>query len=66
MLNHNSPIHFYRSQVESVGQPIGLIVADDVTTARRAAKLVKVQYEKLPAILTLEVCLIESSLKKKK
>lgn len=38
-----------------VGQPIGCIVAEDVQTARRAAKLVKVEYEKLPAILTIEV-----------
>lgn len=42
-------------QVEMVGQPIGCIVAEDVETARRAAKLVKVEYEKLPAILTMEV-----------
>lgn len=38
-----------------VGQPIGCIVADDVQTARRAVKLVRVEYEKLPAILTMEV-----------
>lgn len=38
-----------------IGQPIGCIVADDVETARRAAQLVNVEYEKLPAILTMEV-----------
>lgn len=47
-------------QVEMVGQPIGCIVAEDVQTARRAAKLVRVEYERLPAILTMEVTAINA------
>lgn len=47
-------------QVESVGQPIGCIVADDVAIARRAAKLVRVEYERLSAILTIEVYTMET------
>lgn len=42
-------------KVECHGQVIGVIAAEDVVTARQSAKLVKVKYEKLPAILTLEV-----------
>ncbi len=42
-------------QVSCVGQVIGVIVADDRDIAKRAAKLVKVDYEELPAIITIEV-----------
>ncbi|KAF8376382.1 hypothetical protein PRIPAC_82811 [Pristionchus pacificus] len=52
-LQDDTPV-FADGVVEMVGQPIGCIVAEDVQTARRAAKLVKVEYEKLPAILTIE------------
>lgn len=37
--------------VEFRGQPVAAIAAVDLPTARRAARLVKVQYEDLPAIL---------------
>jgi xanthine dehydrogenase/oxidase len=40
-------VHFY-------GQPIGLILADTLTIATAAAKLVKIEYEKMPAIFTIE------------
>ncbi|KAF8386532.1 gad-3 [Pristionchus pacificus] len=52
-LQDNAPV-FAEGVVEMVGQPIGCIVAEDVQTARRAAKLVRVEYERLPAILTME------------
>ncbi|KAF2368635.1 Aldehyde oxidase/xanthine dehydrogenase molybdopterin binding [Trinorchestia longiramus] len=37
---------FASTSVQYVGQPVCLVVADDEFTARRAAKLVKVRYEK--------------------
>ena len=40
-----------------VGQTICLIVADDQAIAQRAAKLVKVDYEELPALISIEVSL---------
>jgi xanthine dehydrogenase large subunit len=40
--------------VEFHGQPVVAIAATDLPTARRAARLVKVEYEDLPAILSIE------------
>jgi xanthine dehydrogenase large subunit len=48
---HDEPV-FARDTVEHVGQVIGLVVADTVMAARRAARQVKVQIEPLPAVLT--------------
>ena len=42
-------------QVTCVGQVIGAIVAETQAQAQRAANLVKVTYEDLPRILTIEV-----------
>ena len=43
-------------QVSYVGNVIGVIVADNKTTAQRAAKLVDIKYEDIkPAIISLEV-----------
>ena len=39
----------------SAGQVIGAIVADTQAQAQRAAKAVKVEYEDLPSIITIEV-----------
>ncbi len=41
---------FAMDTVHYVGQQIAAVVARDIKTAKRAAKLVKVKYEKLPAI----------------
>ncbi len=49
---HDEPV-FATDSVQFVGQVIGLIVADDVMTARRAARLVKPKIEPLPALLTV-------------
>ncbi|PIO66053.1 aldehyde oxidase and xanthine dehydrogenase, a/b hammerhead domain protein [Teladorsagia circumcincta] len=51
----DSPI-FADGEVLAVGQPIGLMVAKDSETTRRAARMVKVTYQELPAVLTMEVC----------
>jgi len=47
---HDEPI-FARDTVQHVGQVIGLVVADDVMHARRAARQVQLDIEPLPAIL---------------
>ncbi|KAH3744862.1 xanthine dehydrogenase [Pelomyxa schiedti] len=45
---------FASREVLCVGYPIGIVVATTQQIARRAAKLVEVTYESLPAILTIE------------
>jgi xanthine dehydrogenase large subunit len=50
---HDEPI-FAGESVQYLGQVMALIVADDVMTARRAARLVKADIEALPAILSTE------------
>jgi xanthine dehydrogenase large subunit len=47
---HDEPI-FARDTVEFLGQVVGVIVADTVMQARRAARKVKLDIEPLPAIL---------------
>jgi xanthine dehydrogenase large subunit len=48
---HDDPI-LADGLVQYVGQPIFIVVADTHDNARRAARLAKVSYEELPAILT--------------
>ncbi len=48
---HDEPV-FALDTVQHVGQVIGLVLADDVATARRAARQVKLDIEALPAVLT--------------
>ena len=50
---HDEPI-FATEKVQHVGNVMALIVADDVITARRAARLVKADIEPLPAILSTQ------------
>jgi xanthine dehydrogenase large subunit len=47
---HDEPI-FARDTVEFVGQVVGVVVADTVMQARRAARKVKLRIEALPAIV---------------
>nr|WP_232533084.1 MULTISPECIES: xanthine dehydrogenase molybdopterin binding subunit [Ramlibacter] len=47
---HDEPI-FARDRVEHVGQVVGLVVADSVMQARRAARLVRLDIEPLPVVL---------------
>jgi len=37
-----------------VGQVIGAVLADSAAIAEKAAKLVSVEYEELPAVMTIE------------
>jgi xanthine dehydrogenase large subunit len=48
---HDDPI-LADGEVEYVGQPIFIVIADTHDNARRAARLAQVTYEELPAILT--------------
>jgi xanthine dehydrogenase large subunit len=49
---HDEPV-FAQDSVQFVGQVGGLIVADSVMTARRAARLVKWNVQPLPAVLSV-------------
>jgi xanthine dehydrogenase large subunit len=53
---HDEPI-FASELVQHVGNVMAIIVADDVMTARRAARLVKADIEPLPAILSTQEAL---------
>jgi xanthine dehydrogenase large subunit len=53
---HDEPI-FASETVQYVGNVMALIVADDVMTARRAARLVKADIEPMPAILSTQEAL---------
>ncbi len=44
-------------KVRYVGEPVAVVAADDEPTARRAARLIEVAYEELPAVLTPEEAL---------
>ena len=48
---HDDPI-LADGLVQYVGQPVFIVVADSHDNARRAARLARVEYEELPAILT--------------
>jgi xanthine dehydrogenase/oxidase len=45
---------FALDEVFTVGQPIGMVLADTAKHAEQAARAVKVEYEELPAIFTIE------------
>ena len=48
-------VFFAKDVVHCVGQPIGVVVADTQLQAQEASWAVKIEYEDLPAILTIEV-----------
>ena len=57
---HGDPM-LARDEVEYVGHPVFLVVAETVEQARRAARLARVEYEELPAILSIEDALARQS-----
>jgi xanthine dehydrogenase large subunit len=59
-IQHDDPI-FVHGTVEFVGQPVFAVVATDARTARKAAKLGKLDLAPLPAILTIEDALAAES-----
>lgn len=52
---------FAKHQVEYIGQVIGLVIAQHIDVARRAARLVKVEIEALEAILDVKQALEKKS-----
>ena len=52
---------FAVDEVFTAGQPIGLILADSAKHAEAGARAVKVQYEELPAIFTIEEAIEKQS-----
>ncbi|EDO33869.1 predicted protein [Nematostella vectensis] len=52
---------FYNHEVTSTGQAIGAVVAETQAQAQRAAKAVKIEYEDLPRILTIEDAIAANS-----
>ena len=57
---HDDPI-LADGEVQYLGQPVFLVVADTVDHARRAARLARIDYEELPAVLTIEEALAQGS-----
>ena len=52
---------FAVDEVFTAGQPIGMILADSAKHAEAGARVVKVQYEDLPAIFTIEEAIMRES-----
>jgi xanthine dehydrogenase large subunit len=52
---------FAIATVQHIGQVIGLVVADSMVLARRAARLVKVDISTLPAVLTIQDALAQQN-----
>jgi CO/xanthine dehydrogenase Mo-binding subunit len=48
-------------KVRYVGEPVAAVVASDVRTAREAAALVEIEYERLPAVFTPQEALAEGA-----
>lgn len=54
-------VFFAVDEVNTAGQPIAMILADSARHAEMGAKLVKVEYEELPAIFTIEEAIMNDS-----
>ena len=54
-------VFFAVDEVFTAGQPIGMILADSALRAEQAARLVKIEYEDLPAIFTIEEAIEQES-----
>ena len=57
---HDEPL-LAEDRVHYVGQPVFLVVADSHLAARRAARLGRISYDELPAILTIDEALAADS-----
>ena len=52
---------FASKTVPCHGRPIGAVIAVDQITSQRAAEMVKVEYESLPSIITIEDAIVHDS-----
>ncbi len=50
-----------KGKVRYIGEPVAAVAAVDMATARRAALLIEVDYEVLPAVIDMEAALSEAS-----
>ncbi len=57
---HDEPL-LADGTVHYVGQPVFLVVADSHLAARKAARLAKLDYDELPALLTIDAALAANS-----
>lgn len=61
---HFDEVFFAEGKVHTAGQPIAMILATSALKAQEAARAVKVEYEELPAILTIEEAIENDSFHK--
>jgi len=57
---HDDPI-LAENKVQFIGQPVFAVVAESYTAARRAARLGKIEYQELPAVLTPQDAKLQQS-----
>ena len=57
---HDEPL-LAEDEVFAVGQSVALILADDLATARAAAAAIKIEYQELPAILSIREAIEKES-----
>lgn len=57
---HDQPI-MARDKVRYVGEAVAAVAAEDIETAKRAVKLIKVTYEDLPAVFDAEEALADGA-----
>ncbi len=58
---HHDEVFFAEDTVYTAGQPIGLIVADSAAAAAEGARAVKVEYEELSAVFSIEEAIEKES-----
>ncbi|KAK3684039.1 molybdopterin binding aldehyde oxidase/xanthine dehydrogenase [Podospora appendiculata] len=61
---HFEEVFFAEDTVYTVGQPIGMVLATSAAKAAEGARAVKIEYEELPAIFTMEEAIEKDSLYK--
>ncbi len=54
-------VFFAVGEVFTAGQPIGMILADSAKHAEAGARAVRIDYEELPAIMTIEEAIVQQS-----
>ncbi|PFH60559.1 hypothetical protein XA68_10764 [Ophiocordyceps unilateralis] len=58
---HFDEVFFAEDEVHTAGQPIAMVLATSASRAQEAARAVKVEYEELPAVLTMEEAIEQES-----
>ncbi|KAK3320651.1 molybdopterin binding aldehyde oxidase/xanthine dehydrogenase [Cercophora scortea] len=61
---HFEEVFFAEDEVYTTGQPIGMVLATSAAKAAEGARAVKIEYEELPAIFTMEEAIEKDSLYK--